>query len=89
MTDTQMVSITPRMQEVIRHMLTNPRARYCCVGISRDAGVPSGTLPFVMQTMERAGWVTSEYEPRQRYSPRRWYRFTAGSAPMLRRAIAD
>lgn len=87
MADEQHVEITPRMEQIIRHMLTNPRAKYYTARITADAGIPEGSTSALMRRMEAAGWLTSQTEPRQQYAPRRYYRFTPGSASMLRKAV--
>ncbi len=87
MTDTQTVEITFRMGQIIEHMLGNPRARYCVSEVSAALGLPTGTVTPLMHRMRDAGWIAGTTEPRGRHYPRTWYRFTTGTAPMLRKAI--
>jgi response regulator of citrate/malate metabolism len=96
MTDTQtvpaVIEIHGTMEKIIRHMLANPRQAYAASEISRAVEISSGTTSPIMQTMLAAGWLADEIEPRRPGSVgplRRLYRFTAGTAPMLRKAIDD
>jgi DNA-binding MarR family transcriptional regulator len=83
------VIISPRMQQIIEHMLGNPKARYHVSGICRDLDLLTGTVTPLMRKMHEAGWVTRDVEPRGTSHPKTWYRFTAGTAPMLRKALRD
>lgn len=88
MADTETVTISYRMQQIIAHMLRNPRAAYCVSDLCRDLGLLSGSVSPIMRSMEKYGWLKSEIEPRRRYHPRTYYRFTTGTVTMLRKACA-
>lgn len=88
MTDTEtMVAITPRMQDVINHMLSNPKGKYCAIEISQATGLATGVISPLLHKMEAAGWAESEFAPRTQRAAKRYFWFTPGSAAMLRKAL--
>lgn len=88
-TEQETVEISFRMSQIIEHMLGNTRGRYCVSEVSTALGLRTGTVTPLMRRMAEVGWLTAETEPRGRHYPKTWYRFTTGTAPMLRRAIRD
>lgn len=81
------VVITPRMEQIIEHMLQKPKDRYYALGICNALDMHTGTVVPLLNKMERAGWLSAEYVS-EGSSPRRYYTLTEGTAAMLRRAIA-
>lgn len=84
------IVIHARMEQIIRHMLENPRRAYAGVEIARAIGSTSGTIVPLLRTMVEAGWLSVEIEPRRPGSVgplRRMHKFTTGAAAKLRKAI--
>ncbi|MGD0628425.1 MAG: helix-turn-helix transcriptional regulator [Terracidiphilus sp.] len=80
-----MGSNSPRMTgptlKVIGQVMTAPLAGIAGADISKAAGIPSGTLYPILFRLEKAGWLTSEWEevnPSEIGRPRkRLYRLTS------------
>lgn len=86
------VPIHRNMEKIIRHMLENPRTAICGADIGRALGLSSGTITPIMKKMLAAGWLDAETEPRRPGATgplRVMYRFTQGTAAMLRKAVED
>jgi DNA-binding PadR family transcriptional regulator len=84
------IEIHARMQQIIEHMLQQPRRAYAVGEIAKAIGAGSGTVSPLLSTMVAAGWLAVEDEPRRPGSVgplRRMHSFTPGTAAMLRRAI--
>lgn len=84
------IVISARMEQIIRHMLANPRRAHAPAEISKAIGASSGTVSPLLATMVDAGWLTVEVEPRRPGSVgplRRMHSFTPGTAVMLRKAL--
>lgn len=84
------VRITSRMEQIIKHMLEDPKAEYYLGGICSATNTFPGTISPLLRRMEDAGWLQSKVVHARvgMLGPaRKYYRFTAGSAAMLRKAI--
>lgn len=75
------VRLSERGLRVLRHLLERPRDPCAGAEIARATGVTSGTLYPLLQRLESAGWLGSEWEdidPREAGRPRmRFYKLTA------------
>ena len=85
--------MTLQTQAVLRVLLDHPLQEHYGLEISKAAGLPSGSLYPTMAKLERAGWVSSDWEqvdphvvgrPRRRY-----YKLTPDGAEMAEQALAD
>lgn len=79
------------MEQIIATMLERPRKAYYTRQLCATLNLTSGTISPLLNRMEEAGWVASEFVSAagsRRGAPRKYYRFTAGTAAMLRKAIA-
>lgn len=82
------IVISPRMVDVLRHMLEKPRATYYTGGLCADLGLPSGTVRPIVQKMMDADWIYGAWEPRPLPRRQRWlFKFTPGSSALARKAI--
>jgi PadR family transcriptional regulator, regulatory protein PadR len=83
------VRISRQMLKVLKMMVEKPREGRSGAEISKGTAVSSGTLYPLLQRLEQAGWVTSEWEeirPSEVGRPRR--RFYTLTALGQTRAIA-
>lgn len=84
----EQVAITPYMERLIEHMLQNPNLSYYLTGICREIGMHPGTASPLLRRMADAGWLTCKPVPGANgRNPLKHYRFTPGTATMLRKAI--
>lgn len=76
------------MEQIIRHMLA-AKGKVYGAAVAEELGLTSGTVAPILVRMEDVGWVKSERIKIGGTSgtARRYYRFTEGSAAMLRKAI--
>ncbi|MEV4351605.1 helix-turn-helix transcriptional regulator [Actinoplanes sp. NPDC049596] len=84
--------ITASVLKVLAALLADPAADRYGLQLMADTGLPSGTLYPILVRLERAGWVTSEWEkidPVAEGRPsRRYYRLTADGATAAQREVA-
>lgn len=83
--------MTLQTQAVLRVLLDHPLQEHYGLEISKAAGLPSGSLYPTMARLERAGWVSSDWEqvdPRAVGRPRRrYYKLTPDGAEMAQQAL--
>jgi DNA-binding IclR family transcriptional regulator len=82
---TEVVTITPIMVKIIEHMLTDAKAAHNLSGLCAALDLYPGTVSPLLRRMRDAGWLADTPGGGGRV----YYRFTRGTAPMLRKAIAD
>ena len=84
--------MTASVLKVVAALLADPGADRYGLQLMQDTGLPSGTLYPILTRLERAGWVTSQWEqidPAAEGRPsRRYYRLTAQGATAARREVA-
>ena len=84
--------MTLQTQAVLRVLLDHPLHEHYGLEISKAAGLPSGSLYPTMVRLERAGWVSSDWEkvdPHAVGRPRRrYYKLTPDGAEMAEQALA-
>src|SRR5687767_4419068 len=87
------VRVTVAVAAVLATFLDDPAADRYGLDLMRSTGQPSGTLYPILQRLQRAGWVTAEWEAvdpvEAGRSPRRYYRLSADGVEAARRAVAD
>jgi PadR family transcriptional regulator, regulatory protein PadR len=70
--------------QVLKVLLEEPAARHYGLEIAKQADLPTGTIYPILARLERAGWVTSDWEvaePAAVGRPRRrFYRLSADGA---------
>jgi PadR family transcriptional regulator PadR len=75
------VRVSRQMLKVLKMLVEKPREGHSGAEISKGVTISSGTLYPLLQRLEQAGWVTSEWEkvdPSEAGRPRRrFYRLTA------------
>ena len=70
------VRVSRQMLKVLKLMIETPKEARSGAELSKATGVSSGTLYPLLQRLEQAGWVTSEWEeidPSEAGRPRRRY----------------
>ena len=84
--------MTTSVLKVAAALLADPAAERYGLQLMHDTGLPSGTLYPILVRLERAGWVSSQWEqadPVAEGRPtRRYYQLTAVGAAHARREIA-
>jgi PadR family transcriptional regulator len=87
------VRITLQTLQVLQVLLTDPLGEHYGLEISRDSGLPTGSIYPILTRLENAGWVTSAWEDidesRQGRRRRRYYRLTPEGAQLARHEIED
>jgi PadR family transcriptional regulator PadR len=75
------VRITLQTLQVLGVLLADPRDEHYGLEISRQSGLPTGSIYPILTRLETAGWVTSAWEnideSKQGRRRRRYYRLTA------------
>ena len=78
---------------LVRQFCDDPTQRWSGTELSKKTGLGSGTLYPLLAKLEKAGWLTPEWEvidPREAGRPRRrYYKLTAVGARSARNALAD
>jgi PadR family transcriptional regulator len=54
--------VSRQMLKVLKIMVEKPTTSYSGAEIAREAGIGSGTLYPLLQRLENAGWLKSEWE---------------------------
>ena len=70
------VRVSRQMLKVLKLMIETPKEARSGAELSKATGISSGTLYPLLQRLEQAGWVTSEWEeidPSEAGRPRRRY----------------
>ena len=87
------VRVTVAVAAVLATFLDEPAADRYGLDLMRSTGQPSGTLYPILQRLQRAGWVTAQWEDidpvEAGRSPRRYYRLSPDGVEAARRAVAD
>jgi PadR family transcriptional regulator, regulatory protein PadR len=68
------IRVSRNMLRVLKMMIEKPRTPYSGADIARQIGLGSGTLYPLLQRLENAGWLKSEWEtidPSREGRPRR------------------
>jgi DNA-binding PadR family transcriptional regulator len=85
--------LTLPVLKVLGAMLDDPAGDHYGLAIAHQTGLKSGTLYPILARLERAGWVTSNWEatdPTEQGRPRRrYYRLTGAGEQAARRALAE
>jgi DNA-binding PadR family transcriptional regulator len=84
------VRVTPQVLRVLNTIINGDARETSGAAISKETGLPSGTLYPILMRLERAGWLKSQWEagdPAVLGRPRRrFYRVTAKGAAHAREA---
>jgi DNA-binding PadR family transcriptional regulator len=84
--------MTLQTQAVLRVLLDRPLQEHYGLDISKAAGLPSGSVYPTMARLERAGWVSSDWEQVDTHAVgrprRRYYKLTPDGAEMAEQALA-
>jgi PadR family transcriptional regulator PadR len=87
------VRITLQTLQVLRVLLTDPLDEHYGLEISRESGLPTGSIYPILTRLETAGWVTSAWEnideSEQGRRRRRYYRLTAEGAKSAQDEVAN
>jgi PadR family transcriptional regulator, regulatory protein PadR len=87
------VRVSGQMLKVLKMMIEKPLTPYSGADIARQAGLGSGTLYPLLQRLENAGWLTSEWErvdPVEAARPRRrLYKLTGHGQMLAVKALAE
>jgi len=86
------VRITLQTLQVLNVLLTDPLDEHYGLEISRESGLPTGSIYPILTRLETAGWVTSAWEnideSKQGRRRRRYYRLTAEGAKSAQDEVA-
>lgn len=87
------VRITAAVAVVLRALLDDPSEARYGYDLIKTTGYQSGKLYPILNRLEAAGWLTSEFEILDASSvgrpARRWYRLTGDALPIARQAVAE
>jgi PadR family transcriptional regulator, regulatory protein PadR len=85
--------MTVQTQAVLSVLLGDPLGEHYGLEIANTAGLASGSLYPILARLERAGWVTSDWEEvneRQAGRPRRrYYKLTPNGAALAEQVLSD
>lgn len=83
--------LTWAMLKVFKVLLDDPAGRHYGLEVGKVAGLPSGSIYPLLMRLEKAGWLTSDWEdvdPKVARRPRRrFYQLTGHGAEVGRRAL--
>lgn len=87
------IRVSRNVLKVLKMMIEKPQTPYSGADIAREVGIGSGTLYPLLQRLENAGWLKSEWEkidPAEAGRPRRReYKLTARGQTLAVRALAE
>ncbi len=87
------VRITLQTLQVLRALLDGPTDEHYGLKISKDSGLPTGSIYPILARLEAAGWVTSAWEDIDESAEgrrrRRYYQLTDEGAEMARREVEN
>jgi PadR family transcriptional regulator PadR len=87
------LKLSPAGLRVVRYFCDDPARQWSGTELSKKTGLGSGTLYPLLAKLEKAGWLTPEWEvidTREAGRPRRrYYKLTATGARAGRNALAD
>ena len=87
------VRITLQTLQVLRIMLNDPVAEHYGLEISRQSGLPTGSIYPILTRLETAGWITSAWEDIDESAAgrrrRRYYRLTSYGAQRARGEVLN
>ena len=87
------IKLSPTGLRLVRQFCDDPGRKWSGTEISKVTGLGSGTLYPLLAKLEKAGWLTAEWEvidEREAGRPRRrYYTLTANGARGARNALAD
>jgi DNA-binding PadR family transcriptional regulator len=87
------VRLTTQTVKVLSAILSRPRDGMAGSDLSRETGLASGTLYPILMRLEKAGWLSSDWEqgiPAELGRPRkRFYKITATGANALRQVTRE
>lgn len=91
--DQSQIRVSRHMLKVLKIMLEKPLTPYSGAEIAREANIGSGTLYPLLQRLENAGWLKSEWEnvsPSAAGRPRRrYYKLTGYGQTLAARGLAE
>jgi DNA-binding PadR family transcriptional regulator len=85
------VRITLQTLQVLRVLLRDPAGGYYGLEISRESGLPTGSIYPILTRLETAGWITSAWErideSKEGRRRRRYYQLTAPGTRQAKKAL--
>ncbi len=91
--DESQVRISRNILKVVKMMVEKPLTPFSGADVAREVGIGSGTLYPLLQRLENAGWLKSEWEkldPSEAGRPRRrYYKLTGRGQTLAARALAE
>jgi len=85
--------MSAQTQALLAALLADPARRRYGLDLSKEAGLPSGTIYPILARLEAAGWVASEWETIDPAAvgrrPRRYYTLTAEGERFARSALQE
>ena len=85
------LQITLPLLKVLRAMVDQPLKEWYGLELMRAAGIQSGTLYPLLQRLQKAGWLTGEWEkhdPDAGRPPRKFYKLSKDGMAQARSALA-
>ena len=87
------IRVSQQMLKVIKMLIERPQIPFSGADIGREAGLGAGTVYPLLQRMENAGWLKSEWEdvdPAEAGRPRRrHYKLTGRGQTLAAQALAE
>jgi PadR family transcriptional regulator PadR len=88
-----MPQITRQTERVLAALLRQPAEQRYGLELSKEAGLASGTIYPILARLERAGWVSSEWEhidtSAEGRRARRYYRLTGEGVRVAQAAVSE
>jgi len=88
-----MLRMSAQTQALLAALLADPARRRYGLDLSKQVGLPSGTIYPILARLEAAGWVASEWETIDPVEagrrPRRYYILTAEGERAARSALLE
>lgn len=89
----QQIRITLQTLQVLRALLDDPGGEHYGLEISRNAGLPTGSIYPILARLEAAGWAISEWEDVDESTEgrrrRRYYRLSSDGVEFARRQVVE
>jgi PadR family transcriptional regulator, regulatory protein PadR len=89
----QRIRITLQTLQVLRALLDDPGDEHYGLEVSRNAGLPTGSIYPILTRLEVAGWVTSAWEDIDEAAEgrrrRRYYRLSSDGVEFARRQVLE
>lgn len=88
-----MMRMSVQTQALLAALLADPSRQRYGLDLSKEAGLPSGTIYPILARLEASGWIDSEWEDidpvAEGRRPRRYYRLTGEGEAAARSVLEE